>query len=525
MVVVTCLVALTAHAQGRRDLFIPVSRTDSVDASLFLPSVTPPQRGFPAILFVHGFGLSKDWDTTNARSYAQRGYVTLCYSVRGHGRSSGGSTIMATQEHRDLKAVVRWLRRLPGVDSTSIGVTGGSQGGLHALWATSGIPGVRAVSADVITPHWASGMFVNGSVRRTLIPLLTASTVRYTPGRDSLLDDLRHDRYDLLRRRFAAGRDITIGKDARVPLALFLKWQDQYFIPNEGMDAYARYRGSRRLYLGTVGHFSDWNANENVYQNALVTQWFARMLKGDEVAQPEPQVVVASSSLPAVQGGGFTWTHRAGMPVSAGRIRLYLGSEGTLSAKRQEAQDSTVVMNDYRRDWYTFDTARVEGFRGPRFDLALTRRIALFTSEPLREDLFWFGAPTMHFWIRSASAIFPLHVQIWEVDSLGGAHFVNRIPFTARGWRARGVKRVTVEGIAHAHRFSRGSRIRAVLTNIDVAPRPGLEGYPFTLPVLAGASATVLLGGSHPSSIDLPVAMLQDSASSRPPPVRSIIRR
>jgi len=119
--------------------------------------------------------------------YAANGYATLAYSVRGHGLSSGASTIMSTQERLDLRSVIEYMKHMPNVDSCAIGIVGSSQGGLHGLWAVVDGLDVKAVCTDVIVPQWASDMLTNGSVRRTLLLLLATKSVRYTSLRDTLL--------------------------------------------------------------------------------------------------------------------------------------------------------------------------------------------------------------------------------------------------------------------------------------------------------------------------------------------------
>ena len=131
-----CSIVCTAigGSQIRHDAYITVAHNDSVDAVYFYPNSSPPPSGYPAILDVHGFGLSKETEIPFCTIYAAKGYVTLAYSVRGHGASSGLSTIMSTDERSDLTYVLSFLRSLPDVDTNSVGIVGSSQGGLHGLY-------------------------------------------------------------------------------------------------------------------------------------------------------------------------------------------------------------------------------------------------------------------------------------------------------------------------------------------------------------------------------------------------------
>jgi dipeptidyl aminopeptidase/acylaminoacyl peptidase len=168
-----------ANAQVRHDTFIHLTTGDSLDATYFTPPQSVPPKGFPGIIFVHGFGADKYATLASCSLYADGGYTTLCFSVRGHGLSSGNSTIMATRERADFAEVVAWFRLLPNIDTAAIGVTGGSQGGLHGLWSAANRLPVAAVTSDVIVPQWASDMLANGTIRRTAILSHATNSVRY----------------------------------------------------------------------------------------------------------------------------------------------------------------------------------------------------------------------------------------------------------------------------------------------------------------------------------------------------------
>ena len=505
------VIATELHGQVRRDLFIPLSGGDSLDATYFTPAVVPPS-GAPAILFVHGFGLSKDADTANCRAYAGGGYLTLCYTVRGHGNSSGLSTIMSQQERADLAEIVVFLRNLPDVDGARIGLAGGSQGGLHGLWAAADRLPLRAISSDVIVPNWASDMLINGSVRRTALLLLKNNFVRYAPVRDSLWACLRNDDIGAFRSMFIAGRDVDTAllNGASTPTLRLFKWQDHYFSAADGIEAFSRYAGSKKLYVGARGHFSDHVESERLYQYDQVTRWLGHYLRGDANGiLDEPLYTYATSSLPMDSAGYFTWTRRGTSswpPPGIQRYRFYLSSDSVLRDEPPAVPlDSLYLENLYADSSYTFDDGFIEGFRGSYFDVKLPRRSLVFESEALPSDIDWIGSPVMKLFVRSAYGKFPLHAQIYEVDPFGVRYFVNRINYSGRNWVPGSADSILVQGLAHAHRFAAGSRIRIELTNIDVTNRIDLGSYPFVVPMFANSGVTIGMDASHPSYIELPL--------------------
>jgi predicted acyl esterase len=498
-------------AQVRTDLFITTLASDTLDATYFVPTTPPPPAGFPGILFVHGFGGSKDHDTANGRVYAASGYMTLCYSVRGHGKSTGGSTIMATRERQDLAEVFSFFRSLPGIDTGAIGLSGGSQGGLHGLWAIADHLDLGAVSSDVIVPEWVTDMLANGSIRRTVVSLLQSSRVRYAPGRDTLWEMVRADRYHDLFAAFRPGRDVDTAalNSGTVPSLRFLKWQDHYFTAADGIAAFRNYAGEKKIYMGTRGHYSDHVESERLYHYDQVSRWLAHFLKGaDNGITDEPVHTWASSSLPMDSSGYFLWT-RTGTdkwpPPGIVEYPFYLSSGSRLAFDPPAGQtDAFPVINLHQDTSYTFDTGFIKGFRGDGFEDALPRDAVVFESPPLPWDVEWIGAPRMELFVSSFSDKFPLHAQIYEVDTAGVKYFVNRINYTARGWPG-GEGVIDATGAYHAHTFRGGNRIRVELTNIDVTNRIDLGSHPFALPLFRDASVTILADAARPSMVALPL--------------------
>jgi len=496
----------------RVELFIPLGM-DSLDATYYVPPFPPPDSaGYPAILFVHGFGGDKNWDTASAAIWAGEGYVSLCYSVRAHGNSSGTSSIMGQSERADLARVVEFLQKLPEVNPDRVGMQGGSQGGLHSLWAVTDSLPVKAVAADVITPRWASDMFVNGAVRHTVTFLLRTPSVRYGADRDTLWELLRTDAYDLLRERFTEGRDLDTARlhASRIPLATFMKWQDHYFNAQDGIASYLRQHPPRKMYLGTGGHFSDVIYDELLYQWGVIDRWLDHFVLDDSNGVlEEPPVTYAASSLPVDGDGYFSWTRReldSWPPPEMNTARFYFHGDSLLLFHPPVAGDDSVTV---RNDWnglYTFDEGFIEGFKGPRFESALPKDVVAFETPPLISDMHWVGPPGLGLYLRSAFEKFPLHAQVFEVDTLERKYLINRVNFVGRDWQPGASGEVELQGIAHAHTFTRGNRIRVELTNIDDENRVGWGKTPFVLPLFHPSGATLYLDSARASYVEFPVA-------------------
>src|ERR1051326_2754133 len=106
LTLVNLLACSICASQTKHVVSVPATDGILLDGTYYVPSTPAPNGGFPVIIFVHGFAMSKDETDASARIYAQMGYLTFTYSVRGHGNSQGLCTIMSFKERDDLRTVL-----------------------------------------------------------------------------------------------------------------------------------------------------------------------------------------------------------------------------------------------------------------------------------------------------------------------------------------------------------------------------------------------------------------------------------
>jgi dipeptidyl aminopeptidase/acylaminoacyl peptidase len=138
---------------------VPSRDGTGVPARVYLPPDSVRNRA--AVIFVHGAGYLQNvhkWWSSYAREYmfhhllAARGYVVLDLDYRG---SAGHGRVWRTAIYRymggkdldDQIDAARALAQHMGVDSTKIGIYGGSYGGFITLMALFTKPGVFAAGA------------------------------------------------------------------------------------------------------------------------------------------------------------------------------------------------------------------------------------------------------------------------------------------------------------------------------------------------------------------------------------------
>jgi hypothetical protein len=363
---------------------------------------------------------------------------------------------------------------------------------------------VVAATADVITPSWASDMVSNGSFRTMLVTLLRMPGVRYDPVRDTLWQFLRDEEHGNFRSTFVPGRDVEQLGRSGIPLALFAKWQDHYFSVGDALEWYASAIGERKLYLGTGGHYSDSIPSELSYQWSIVNRWHQEFTLGKTSGiLGEPRLAVAVSSLPVQGSGTFTWTRselETWPPDGVEPYRLFLLPDSLLMPVTVSGRADSLLLVNACPVGYTVDSAFAAGFQG----LKIPEKTLRFTSRVLQDDAVLCGPAKFHVALRSPSTVFPLHVRLLEVDSSGLAHLVTRVNFIARNWAPGSGGTVEAAGPAHAHRFSRGSRIRIELTNLDIETRPGWGSRPFVLPLFRNGEVLIYADSLHGSYVEFP---------------------
>ncbi|PNY82008.1 alpha/beta hydrolase family protein [Deinococcus koreensis] len=140
-----------------------------IDALLTVPRGTPPQGGWPAIVFNHGYIPPAQYRTTERYvayqdAFARAGFVTLKSDYRGHGRSEGearggyddpGYTV-------DVLNAAASLKKDRRVNAKRLGLWGHSMGGQLSLRAMLVDPELKAASLwagvvagyDVLATDW-----------------------------------------------------------------------------------------------------------------------------------------------------------------------------------------------------------------------------------------------------------------------------------------------------------------------------------------------------------------------------------
>ena len=104
----------------------------SIEGSLCLPA--SKQKHHPGVLFLHGWGGSRDRHYRGATLLARQGFVCLTVDLRGHGKTRElVQTVSASNNLADAIAAYDFLVSRQAIEYGHIGVAGFSYGGFLAI--------------------------------------------------------------------------------------------------------------------------------------------------------------------------------------------------------------------------------------------------------------------------------------------------------------------------------------------------------------------------------------------------------
>jgi hypothetical protein len=257
---------------------------------LYKPDGTAPAGGWPAVIFLHGLGGSKDQLATVGTIAAAQGYAALAYTARGQGTSTGDFGLAGPNEISDERAMFNWLAGLPDVSNTQIGAWGISYGG-GEVWngLAAGIPykaaEVLETWTDLYSALWPQGVAKSGVVNG-FAKGLPASVQPTSPAAIKALADSRSALSKL--------SSIT------TPVYMFQGRVDYAFDVTQAENGFLHVAGPKHLYIGQFGHPpSSFPGPDLTYVLTNGLAWFDHYLKGaPNGIDTSPPLTIAAASGP-----------------------------------------------------------------------------------------------------------------------------------------------------------------------------------------------------------------------------------
>jgi len=134
-----------------------------IEGWLMRPHGYTSGRRYPLVLYIHGgphSAYGENW-FDEFQNLAGAGFYVLYTNPRGSSGYGAPFTFSTrgrwfAEDYQDLMRAVDLVARRPDVDSTRMGVTGGSYGGVMAAWVTAKTNRFKAAQADRMISNWWS---------------------------------------------------------------------------------------------------------------------------------------------------------------------------------------------------------------------------------------------------------------------------------------------------------------------------------------------------------------------------------
>jgi esterase/lipase len=328
VVTVALLWAAPAQAFNKQSGFQTMSDGVKIAYDLYEPDGTAPAGGWPGVVVLHGLGGTKDDMATVAQTFAGKGYAALAYTARGHGTSGGNVELAGPNDIATERSMYEFLRGLPEVSDTQIGVWGISYGGGQA-WngVAAGIPFKAAEVVETWTDLY-SALWPQSIAKSGIVLGFAKSVEARSPLIAALENDAIHSTNMSAVKQVADSRSsFTKLSSIKTPTYMFQGRVDYAFDVTQATQAFTRIAGPKHLYVGQFGHTpSTFPGPDIAYVLAQGVAWYDHYLKGmpNGIDKAPPVTIAAATgskrtSYPAlpktkVISTGFagTATHRVG---------------------------------------------------------------------------------------------------------------------------------------------------------------------------------------------------------------------
>ena len=436
-----------------------------LDCSRFIPSISPPDGGYPGIIFCHSHNGSKFSNYFRATRYAEAGYFCVTYSVRGGGDSEGIGSVMGFRDQQDLEFVVNWLVGHPAVNDTLVAVIGSSQGGMCSFMAGVRDMNVRAVApaaaAPVISDSWIRNGCYLSAIRGYIEPTATANydTIAFPMKRLLLADD-----YDSLMLLWNGERyfDSTDIAASDADFMIIGGFQDILIFNNRLPGIFTTAPGTFIL-LGAGGHGAPIVPEEELFGQQLIKWFMDEKLKGEYRG--------LDTLGPFVVAIGPEWEHYnldTWPPPGTSYDTFYFNLDSNLSVDLPVSDTFISLTHEQVSPGYSWEDAVLDKFSTLEDHFLCERHT--FRTPVFVEEKILLGIPRVEFSAKGSADAFQMDFQFYIESSMGELTYLTNAFIGCRDNPDTSIwQRLTADFDIMGWRIPIGSRIRVDWTGINMS--------------------------------------------------------
>lgn len=493
---------------------IPMNDGITLDATVFTPNGKQPEGGWPAVLLIHGHGDSGNKTAMfgRAKRYAQNGYLTISYSVRGQGDSEGLVFHMGPREVFDLQDVISWAFHKCPIHPEKLAVAGSSQGGWHAYMAAAHHPQVATVIPENIFTQYDEFAIHNGCLAKWFFTRTMRRRILTAGLQDITRQWALSGDWFRVQEWVRPTSPIIFTNRITCPIFIIHGWHDVGMPPNEVIDCFDKITAPKKLYLGGGGHDGLDSASARQVRDDLIDRWLAHHLKGENNGiMDEPAITYA-------QRPG--WDHIAvtSMPPSNTQTQtLYLSAQApeqsipddpnatfeisrpqpvralTSNAPKSASVHSNITNRPLNPD-YTLKHALNDDMNG--VPQALAKETISFASAPVDAPTEIVGAPAAKLFVIPNRPQMQVVADLYDVSPKGEHTLITRGQFGTRTAEPGQHLTIHLEMRTIGYLVPQDHHLRLDISNYDTT-----YAFPYFEPFVA----RLYHDNQYPSSLKLPV--------------------
>ncbi|MDB5033771.1 MAG: hydrolase [Chlorobi bacterium] len=374
--IIICVTALLrADAAVRVDTLLTMSDGVRINVVYFRPQSTQPPAGYPALVLVHGFAGSKnDYASSLAPVYADSGYFSLAYTVRGQGLDNPAYAsegefewFTGNRELADCREIIEWVRSRADVNRERVGIEGASQGGLTSWGAALARMPIRCAVPIIGVPYYSSILCPNKTenyffLGALYVAKLTGKVRMAPPLGDTLYNFLAADQYESALNHVRRYDPASLAA-VQVPVFMQMAWQDDLFTGREFYRGFQELTVPKKLFVWPGPHALP-SGDLGLKRIELTLRFYRKWLKDDN-----SETIMARDSAVLLTDPATSIVHHfredqisAFVPKSAGSadiISLYCTPDGHLSPvpAATGTNFSRLYLQNISNDALTFQSA------------------------------------------------------------------------------------------------------------------------------------------------------------------------
>ncbi len=421
-------------------------------ANIFIPSSPKPEQGYPVLIFINSWAMNESQYKSQAKKFANEGYIVLSYTTRGFRGSPGLIDTAGPKDIADTSSAITWLIDNYPVNTNSIALGGISYGsGIALLTAIQD----NRVAAVIAMSTWGSlieSLWGGETPQETWLDILLGAAGwpigRPNPEMQEMANNM-FNYQNITPTLFWANTRSPIhyikkvNNRERMP-AVYVSnnLHDYLFQPNSIIEFLTQYKGPWRLDLNSgihgTGEASGLLGSNTSYPWVIAKAWLNHYLKGENNninKRGKVNTVVQSRTR---EGTPNIRESFLDLPVTDITNDLVFAlvpqgdNTGSLSAAPATIMDVEQHINTTKQQVGSggiFGALQGAGLR-VQFDEIDTENALIFTTEILDKTLHLRGSASLTFFAKvEHSSQFFAYLLAYN-EATGKAHWIGHAPLT-----------------------------------------------------------------------------------------------